>query len=114
MVFHSYAVSIWLRRSATSQKVAGSSPYEVTLFFSIHLILPAALDPVVYSASERNAYQKIFLGVKRGWRIRLTMYPPSMSRLSRQCGILNISQPYRPPRPVTGISLLYGDRVCFL
>jgi hypothetical protein len=30
-----------------------------------------------------------------------------MSRLSRQCGILNISQPYRPPQPVTGIVLLY-------
>jgi hypothetical protein len=26
--------------------------------------------------------------------------------MSRQCGILNISQPYRPPRLVTGIVLL--------
>jgi hypothetical protein len=37
-----------------------------------------------------------------------------MSRLRRQSGILNISQHYRPPRPVTGIALLYKDGVCFL
>jgi hypothetical protein len=30
-----------------------------------------------------------------------------MSRLYRQCGILNISQPYRPTQPVTGIALLF-------
>jgi hypothetical protein len=31
----------------------------------------------------------------------------SFTLLSRQCGILNISQPYKPPRPVMGIALLY-------
>jgi hypothetical protein len=33
--------------------------------------------------------------------------PPSVSRMSKQYGILNISQPYRPPRHVTGILFLY-------
>jgi hypothetical protein len=34
-----------------------------------------------------------------------------MSRMSRQCGIHNISQPYRPPRPLLfGLQIREYDR----
>jgi hypothetical protein len=49
-----------------------SSDEVIEFFFSIYLILPAVLGSGVYSASNRNEYQKIFLGVKRGRRVRLT------------------------------------------
>jgi hypothetical protein len=42
--------------------------------------------------------------------VGLTTLSPSTSRLSRQCGILDISQPYRPSRPVKGIALLFFYR----
>jgi hypothetical protein len=43
---------------ATNRKVTASRPNEVNEFFSIYLILPAALGPGVYLASNRNEYQK--------------------------------------------------------
>jgi hypothetical protein len=97
------AIIQWLRHYAISWKVAGSRPGLLNQFFF----------------NLRNEYRKqnnrlMFPGVERGRCVKLTKLLPSASGLFRQCGILHISQPYKPPRPVTGIALLYGDGVCFL
>jgi hypothetical protein len=62
---------------------------------------PGFTQPLIEMSTEQ------FLGVKRCWRVRLTAQPPSVSRLYRQCGILDISQPHRPLRPDAGIALLF-------
>jgi hypothetical protein len=67
-----HAVVQWLKIYAASRKAKGSRPDKVIECLQFTESLHLHHGPRIYSASSRNEYQKIFLGVKSGWRARLT------------------------------------------
>jgi hypothetical protein len=84
----------------------GSITDEVTEFFVS--LNPSSRTMALVSTQSLTEMSTRSLpgGAKSGQRLRLTPSTPPVSRLSRKCGCLEVSQPYGHPRSVTKLALL--------
>jgi hypothetical protein len=66
----------------------------------MHLVAAAAY----FTVSLRGSSIFPIFSLHDGRRARLKNSLPSVSRLSRKCAILEVSQVYKPPEPALGIN----------
>jgi hypothetical protein len=84
-----------------------------SLDFSVYLNPPSRIMAMGSSQPLTEMSTRNFPGgVRSGRRVKLTISPPSVSRLPRKYESLDDSHPYGLPKSVTGIDLPFSNVKC--
>jgi hypothetical protein len=96
----------WLRHYATSRKIAGRFLRRSLNFFNSPNPFSSNMALGLTQSLTEMSIRKISRS-KDDRRVRLTTSPPSVSRLPRRRGSLDLSHPHGASRPVKGTAFSY-------